>query len=164
MSLSFCNVDVTRRGSSHSASMLLMSAVCRCAFALSRLDYWNALLAGSPKYPIEKLQSIQDHAARLVCRCSKLILIVSQLSFGVCICFLSVRELITRFLLFVSELLNQVLPLTSLICCMFTLPPVSFVLHLMIDFSVFPTLEQSRMVIAFSLVRELPPGTSSHSR
>ena len=39
-----------------------------CAFALSRLDYCNALLAGSPKHLIEKLQ---NHAARLVFSCSK---------------------------------------------------------------------------------------------
>ena len=42
-----------------------------CAFVLSRLDYCNALLAGSPKHLIEKLQKVQNHAARLVFRCSK---------------------------------------------------------------------------------------------
>ena len=41
--------------------------------------------------------------------------------------------------------------------------PGSFVLHLMIDFSVFLTSEQSRMVNVLLLIRELTPGTSSHS-
>ena len=42
-----------------------------CAFVLSRLDYCNAPLAGSPKDLIEKLQKVQNHASRLVFRCSK---------------------------------------------------------------------------------------------
>ena len=42
-----------------------------CAFVLSRLDYCSALLAGSPKHLIEKLQKVQNHAAWLVFRCSK---------------------------------------------------------------------------------------------
>ena len=33
---------------------------------LSRLDYCNALLVGCPKYEIERLQKIQNKAARLV--------------------------------------------------------------------------------------------------
>ena len=42
-----------------------------CAFVLSHLRYCNALLEGSPKHLIEKLQKVQNHAARLVFRCSK---------------------------------------------------------------------------------------------
>ena len=42
-----------------------------CAFVLSRLDYCNALLAGSQKHLTEKLLKVQNHAARLVSRCSK---------------------------------------------------------------------------------------------
>ena len=42
-----------------------------CAFVLSRLDYCNALLAGSPKHLMKTLQKVQNHAARLVFRCSK---------------------------------------------------------------------------------------------
>ena len=57
----------------------------------------------------------------------------------------------------------HILPLTSLISYIFTLLPGNFVLHLMIDFSVFFTSEQSRMVNALLLIRELTPGTSSHS-
>ena len=42
-----------------------------CAFVLSRLDYCNALLAGSPKYLTDKLQKVQNHASRLVFRSSR---------------------------------------------------------------------------------------------
>ncbi|KAK7101509.1 hypothetical protein V1264_019884 [Littorina saxatilis] len=42
-----------------------------CAFVLSRLDYCNSILSGSPNYIIEKLQRVQNHAARLIFRSSK---------------------------------------------------------------------------------------------
>eukprot|EP00745_Piridium_sociabile_P007701 TRINITY_DN15145_c0_g1_i14.p1 TRINITY_DN15145_c0_g1~~TRINITY_DN15145_c0_g1_i14.p1 ORF type:complete len:248 (-),score=27.37 TRINITY_DN15145_c0_g1_i14:73-816(-) len=42
-----------------------------CAFVLSRLDYCNALLSGSPTCLISKLQKVQNHAARLIFRSSK---------------------------------------------------------------------------------------------
>ena len=42
-----------------------------CAFVLSRLDYCNALLSGSPSHLINKLQKVQNHAARLIFRSSK---------------------------------------------------------------------------------------------
>lgn len=42
-----------------------------CAFVLSRLDYCNSLLAGSPKFVTDKLQKVQNHASRLVFRSSK---------------------------------------------------------------------------------------------
>lgn len=41
------------------------------AFVLSRLDYCNALLAGLSEEKINRLQRIQNHAARLVLRKSK---------------------------------------------------------------------------------------------
>ena len=81
-------------------------------------------------------------------------LIMSPLSFSDCNGFMAVRELITRFLLFISKSLNRLLPLTSLISYMFACTPISFVLHLMIDFSVFLMLKQSRMVNALSLIRD----------
>ena len=42
-----------------------------CAFVLSKLDYCNILLAGSPLYLINKLQKVQNSAARLVLKASK---------------------------------------------------------------------------------------------
>ena len=42
-----------------------------CAFVLSRLDYCNSLLSGCSQYHIEKLQKIQNSAARLVTRTRK---------------------------------------------------------------------------------------------
>ena len=41
------------------------------AFVTSRLDYCNSLLYGIPNYQLEKLQSIQNAAARLVTRTKK---------------------------------------------------------------------------------------------
>ena len=41
------------------------------AFVLSRIDYCNSLLAGCPKQLIQKLQKVQNNAARLVCRTPK---------------------------------------------------------------------------------------------
>ena len=41
------------------------------AFVLSCLDYRNSLLFGSPQYPLNKLQKVQNNAACLVLRVSK---------------------------------------------------------------------------------------------
>ena len=38
------------------------------AFVLSIIDYCNSLLAGCPKQLIHKLLTVQNHAARLICR------------------------------------------------------------------------------------------------
>ena len=42
-----------------------------CAFVLSRLDYCNSLLAGCPKHLTNKLQKLQNSAARLVLQARK---------------------------------------------------------------------------------------------
>jgi hypothetical protein len=42
-----------------------------CAFVLSRLDYCNALLAGCPKTLLDKLQRVQNSAARVVFKVKK---------------------------------------------------------------------------------------------
>ena len=41
------------------------------AFVLSRLDYCNSLLSGCPKHLLEKLQKVQNPAARLVLKAHK---------------------------------------------------------------------------------------------
>ena len=41
------------------------------AFVLSRLDYCNLLLSGCPKHLLEKLQKVQNSAARLVLKAHK---------------------------------------------------------------------------------------------
>ena len=41
------------------------------AFVLSRLDYCNSLLFDCPQYLLNKLQKVQNNAARLVLRVSK---------------------------------------------------------------------------------------------
>ena len=42
-----------------------------CAFVLSTLDYCNALPFGSPKHLLDRLQKVQNNAARLIYRSSK---------------------------------------------------------------------------------------------
>jgi len=41
------------------------------SLVLSRLDYRSATLAGIPKYQLDRLQSILNAAARLICRARK---------------------------------------------------------------------------------------------
>ena len=41
------------------------------AFVLSKLDYCNSLLSGTPSYNLQKLQPIQNMAARIIFNCSK---------------------------------------------------------------------------------------------
>ena len=42
-----------------------------CAFVPSRLDYCNPLLSNAPKYIIDKLQRVQNCAARLILKARK---------------------------------------------------------------------------------------------
>ena len=42
-----------------------------CVFVLLRLDYYNSLLAGCPKYLLSKLQKVQNSVARLIFRITR---------------------------------------------------------------------------------------------
>ena len=41
------------------------------AFVSSRLDYWNSLLFGLPKYQLDRLQKVQNAAARVILQITK---------------------------------------------------------------------------------------------
>ena len=43
-----------------------------CAFILSRSDYCSCLLAGCARFLIDRLQKVQNAAARLICRAKNL--------------------------------------------------------------------------------------------
>ena len=50
-------------------------------FFLSHLDYCNSLLFGCPQYLLNKLQNVQNNAARLILRVSKTVHISPHLAF-----------------------------------------------------------------------------------
>ena len=61
-----CRISTIRHLLSVDSTKTLVSA-----FVLCRLDYCNSLLSGCPKHLLEKLQKVQNSAARLVLKAHK---------------------------------------------------------------------------------------------
>jgi hypothetical protein len=91
-----------------------------CAFVLSRIDYCNSLLAGIQKYMLDRLQKIQNNAARLVFKSSKYdhvspllhslhwLPITQRIDYKLCsMCFAVISSTGPEYL---SELLNIYIP------------------------------------------------------
>ena len=64
-------LEIRRLGHLRSYLDIKEASTLASAFILSRLDYCNSLLAGLPNDKLDKLQRIQNSAARLVLRRSK---------------------------------------------------------------------------------------------
>ena len=81
-----------------------------CAFVLSKPDYCNSLLSGSPKHLLDKLQRVQNSAARLVFKALKdehikpllqklhWLPVVSRIQYKVCATILSLKVTQSIFL------------------------------------------------------------------
>ena len=95
-----------------------------CAFVLSRLDYCNALLSGSPSHLINRLQKVQNHAARLIFRSSKYdhitpllcslhwLPVQQRISYKIaCLCFKSIESSCPEYL---TDLLHLYTPSRTL--------------------------------------------------
>ena len=91
-----------------------------CAFVLSKLDYCNYLLSGSPKQLLDKLQKVQNSAARLVFKARKhehikplpqkrpWLPVVSRIQYKVAtLCYKSFTE---SYPVYLSELLSTIHP------------------------------------------------------
>ena len=73
--LNICRSAYTERSQIGSIRHLLTAQATQTliyTFILSRLDYCNCLLAGCPQFLIDRLQKVQNVAARLICRAKKL--------------------------------------------------------------------------------------------
>ena len=65
------NYELRRISSIRQFLTVQATRVLVSAFVLSKLDYCNSLLAGCPKYLIQKLQKVQNSAARLILKLPK---------------------------------------------------------------------------------------------
>ena len=68
-----CYLELVESISSVTTCHKILSRHWFLLLSLSRIDYCNSLLAGCPKQLIDKLQKVQNNAARLICRTPKLI-------------------------------------------------------------------------------------------
>ena len=65
------NVTLTYVALAPFVTSLLMQKTLLSAFVIPKLDYCNSLFYGSPMYMLERLQKVQNSAARLIFQCRK---------------------------------------------------------------------------------------------
>ena len=64
-------IDIRRISSIRHLLSIDATKTLLCAFVLPKLDYCNSLFHGSPMYMLERLQKVQNSAARLIFQCRK---------------------------------------------------------------------------------------------
>ena len=64
-------IDIWRISSIHHLLSIDATKTLLSAFVLPKLDYYNSLFYGSPMYMLERLQKVQNSAARLIFQCRK---------------------------------------------------------------------------------------------
>ena len=64
-------IDIRCISSIHHLLSIDASKTLLSAFVLPKLDYCNSLFYGSPMYMLERLQNVQNSAARLIFQCRK---------------------------------------------------------------------------------------------
>ena len=63
--------ELYRIGSIRQFLSIQITITLVCAFVLSKLDYCNSILSGCPLHLLEKLQKVQNSAARLIFKSKK---------------------------------------------------------------------------------------------
>ena len=64
-------IDIRRISSIRHLRSIDATKTLLCAFVLSKLEYCNSLFNSSPMYMLERLQKVQNSAARLIFQCRK---------------------------------------------------------------------------------------------